>query len=153
MNGTLSGAYATPYGDGTNYMAVLPGGSEKIVYSQPRTRFGLYWGSVDDYNVLQFFSGDGANPLVTITGSDALLPLRANGDQASYASNGYVLITSLPQFDRVLVTSSSPSFEFDNVTVGAPEPSTWAMLGIGFVGLASQALRRGRKDRLAEAIA
>ena len=77
----------------------------------------------------------------------------ADGGQGSYASNGYVLITALPAFDIVLVMSSSNSFEFDNVAAGAPEPWTWAMLMIGFVGLGSAALRRGRKNRLAVELA
>lgn len=35
-----------------------------------------------------------------------------------------------------------------NVTaLGAPEPSTWAMFGIGFVGLAAVGLRRRRSER------
>ncbi len=35
-----------------------------------------------------------------------------------------------------------------NVTaLGAPEPSTWAMFGIGFLGLAAVGLKRRRGDR------
>ena len=90
--------------------------------------------------------------MATVTGSQTG-PLLADGGQGDYASNGYVLITSLPTFDKVVVMSSSNSFEFDNVAAGAPEPSTWAMLIIGFVGLGSAALRRGRKNRLAVALA
>src|SRR5271165_3313770 len=144
------GLYATPFGDTTNYMAVLGGQTETITYSSPETRFGLYWGSVDTYNALSFYNG--ANLVATVTGSQTG-PLLADGGQGDYASNGYVLITALPAFDKVLVLSSSNSFEFDNVAAGAPEPSTWAMLMIGFVGLGSAALHRGRKNRLAVALA
>lgn len=143
------GLYAEPYGDSTNYMAVLGGGIETIAYSGPRTGFGLYWGSVDSYNALQFY--DGSTLEATITGAN-VSPLLANGGQSGYTSNGYVLISGLPAFTSVVATSSSNSFEFDNV-VATPEPSTWAMLGIGFVGLASFATRRGRKDRLAPGLA
>ena len=146
------GLYATPYGDATNYMAVLGGRSERIAYSGLKDSFGLYWGSVDTYNSLEFY--DGATLEATVTGSQVTPYLSADGGQTSYASNGYVLITGLPSFDSVLVKSSANSFEFDNVAArGAPEPSTWAMLGIGFVGLASLACRRGRTDRLAPAFA
>ncbi len=144
------GLYAEPFGDSTNYLAVLGGGSETIAYSGPRTSFGLYWGSVDTYNTLQFYNGSTLE--ATVTGSDAYLPLLANGGQTSFASNGYVLISGLPAFTSVKVASSSNSFEFDNV-VATPEPSTWAMLGIGFLGLASFATRRSRKDRLAPGLA
>ena len=51
------GLYATPFGDSTNYMAVLGGGSETIAFSSLKDSFGLYWGSVDTYNVLTFFNG------------------------------------------------------------------------------------------------
>jgi PEP-CTERM motif len=141
--------YATPYGDASNYMAVLGGGSETIAYSAPRTRFGLYWGSVDTYNNLFFYSG--TSLVATVTGSDVAPPMQADGGQTSYASNAYVLISQLPSFDSVVVYSGGYSFEFDNVTV-APEPSTWAMLGIGFTGIVSLAVRRGRRDRLAAAL-
>jgi PEP-CTERM motif len=144
------GLYATPYGDTTNYMAVLGGGSEAIAYSSLKNSFGLYWGSVDTYNSLAFYNGD--TLVATITGADVDPPVNANGGQTDYASNGYVLITALPQFDRVVAASSSNSFEFDNVVAGGatqistavPEPSTWAMLLLGFAGLGYAASRRSK---------
>jgi PEP-CTERM motif len=152
------GLYATPYGDTTNYMAVLGGGSEQISYSSPKTSFGLYWGSVDNYNSLSFYNGD--TLVATVTGGDVDPPMSANGGQTDYASNGYVWITALPQFDRVIAASGSNSFEFDNVIGGVgvgfptastavPEPSTWAMLLVGFSGLGYAALRRKRVPILA----
>ncbi len=144
-----AGLYAQPYGDSTNYMAVLGGGSETIAYAGPRTSFGLFWGSVDAYNSLQFLNGSTVE--ATITGAD-VSGLMADGGQADWTSNRYVEIAGLPAFTSVKLASSSNSFEFDNV-VAAPEPSTWALLGIGFVGLASVATRPGRKDRLAAGLA
>jgi hypothetical protein len=138
------GLYATPFGDTTNYLAVLGGGSEQIAFSGLKTSLGLYWGSVDTYNSLTFYSG---NTLVaTITGVDVAPPMNANGGQTDYASNGYVLISALPQFDRVVAASSSNSFEFDNVVAGGvPEPSTWAMLLLGFAGLGYAGFRRSKR--------
>jgi PEP-CTERM motif len=149
------GLYATPLGDTTNYMAVLGGGSEKIDFSGLKNSFntfGLYWGSVDTYNVLEFFNGNSS--VATITGSAVQPPMLANGGQTDYASNGYVVIGALPFFDSVVVSSSANSFEFDNVLAGvgttqfsataAPEPSTWAMLLLGFAGLGYAGFRRSR---------
>jgi hypothetical protein len=140
------GLYATPYGDTTNYMAVLGGGSEQIDFTGLKTSFGLYWGSVDTYNSLTFY--DGSVAVATISGADVAPPLAANGGQTDYASNGYILISALPQFDRVVAASSSNSFEFDNVAAGGmsavPEPSTWAMLLLGFAGLGYAGLRRSK---------
>jgi hypothetical protein len=140
------GLYATPFGDSTNYLAVLGGGSEEIAFSALKSSFGLYWGSVDTYNSLTFYNGNTA--VATISGADVAPPMTANGGQTDYASNGYVLISALPQFDRVVAASSSNSFEFDNVVAGGasavPEPSTWAMLLLGFAGLGYASFRRSK---------
>jgi PEP-CTERM motif len=145
------GLYATPFGDTTNYMAVLGNGSEEIAFSGLKTAFGLYWGSVDTYNLLTFFNGNTA--VATISGIDVQPPMLANGGQTDYASNGYVVIGALPFFDSVVVSSSANSFEFDNVlagvgttqfTAGVPEPSTWAMLLVGFAGLGYAGFRRSK---------
>ena len=76
------GLYAAPFGDATNYMAVLGGGSEEIAYSGSKNSFGLYWGSVDTYNSLTFYSGD--NLVATITGADVDPPVSANGGHGLY---------------------------------------------------------------------
>ncbi len=102
---------------------------------------------------LAFYSGD--TLVATVTGADVDPPMTANGGQTDYASNGYVLISALPQFDRVVAASSSNSFEFDNVVAAAapgfptasaavPEPSTWAMLLLGFSGPGYAAFRRSK---------
>lgn len=145
-----AGLYATPYGDTTNYMAVLGGGTETIAYGSEKTTFGLYWGSVNSYNLLSFY--DGASLVATISGS-ATGPLIASGGQGDYSSNGYVLISGLPKFTSVTVTSGSNSFEFDNVVAGVPEPSTWMMMGLGFAGLGLVAFNNQSKKKIARAIA
>jgi hypothetical protein len=142
------GLYATPYGDATNYIAVLGGGSEQIGFAALESSFGLYWGSVDTYNSLAFYNGTVL--VATISGADVAPPMTANGGQTEYASNGYVLISALPQFDRVVADSSSNSFEFDNVVAGGasavPEPSTWAMMLLGFTGLGYGGFRRSKRS-------
>ena len=61
-----------------------------------------------------------------------IVPL-ANGFDTSFTDVG-------------LVTSNA----IINPTVGGvPEPSTWAMLGIGFAGLSLAGWKRSREDRLA----
>jgi hypothetical protein len=52
------------------------------------------------------------------------------------------------KYGSVVFTTGSSDFEFAAV----PEPSTWAMLGIGFAGLALAGYKRSRRDRLALAL-
>jgi hypothetical protein len=146
--GASLGLYATPYGDGTNYMAVVGGGTENISYTTLKNSFGLYWGSIDTYNSLTFYNG--GTEVLAVTGANLASPQSANGDQFDYASNAYVLLSELPLFDRVVAASTSNSFEFDNVVAGGgvtnfagsvPETSTWAMMLLGFAGLGYAAYR------------
>lgn len=154
--GASLGLYATPYGDGTNYMAVLGGGTENISYATLKNSFGLYWGSIDTYNSLTFYNGN--TEVWSITGANLSPPQSANGGQLDYASNAYVLLSQLPLFDRVVAASTSNSFEFDNVVAGdgatnlagsVPESSTWAMMLLGFAGFGYAAYRgRAQTARL-----
>ena len=53
-------------------------------------------------------------------------------------------------FRSVVFTTGSSDFEY--AVAAVPEPSTWAMLGVGFAGLAFGAYKRPRRDRLAPAL-
>lgn len=145
VSGSLSGKYAAPAGvggvpDASQYVTVpidtaipaintltaTPGGSYNYI--------GLWWGSVDDYNVLKFYSG--GNLVETITGAQAINPSDANGNQTAPSTNLYVNIYDLPFFDSFSMTSDRYAFEADNITVGVPEPATLLLLGSGLLGLA-----------------
>ena len=136
------GLYAEPAGDLTNYLAVIGGGNETISYPSLHNVFGLYWGSVDAYNHLQFF--DGSTLVATVSGPD-VVQLIDDGNQQLFSSNSYVIISGLPSFNAVLVTSDSNSFEFDNVAT-TPLPSTWTMLIAGFFGLGFFAYRGSNRS-------
>ena len=52
------GVYATPFGDTSNYLAVVPnpaGSPAQVDYTSTYTFLGLYWGSIDTYNSITFY--------------------------------------------------------------------------------------------------
>jgi hypothetical protein len=139
------GKYAEPYFDKTNYLAILGGSHETIKYHHDMDRFGLYWGSIDDYNSIKFY--DGKTLVAKITGAD-IIPVYLPGGlgaQQDFGANRYLEFTDLPWFNRVVLSSSSNSFEVDNISAGAPELSTWAMMLVGFAGIGFVAYRRTKK--------
>jgi hypothetical protein len=139
------GLYATPFSDETNYMAVLSGQSETVVYGKTYSELGLYWGSIDAYNVLTLFNG--ANSVVVP------VPPVADGGQFANDSNGYFVVSGFA-FDKVVFSSTQNSFEFDNVAVaGAPEPSTWAMMLLGFSGLGFAGYRKAKSGQRSPLVA
>jgi hypothetical protein len=143
--GGSEGLYATPYSDGTNYMAVLSGQSETVVYGKTYSELGLYWGSIDTYNVITLFNG--ANSVVVS------VPPVSDGDQFASDSNRYFVVSGF-DFNKVVFGSSQNSFEFDNVAVaGAPEPSTWAMMLLGFAGLGFAGYRKAKGGQTSPLVA
>jgi len=111
------------------------GGGVRIDY------LGFYWGSVDNYNDFEFFSGD--DSVAKITGPELLaLSNAASGDQTDPDSNRYVNIdfSFAESFDRVRVSTSGIAGEFDNIVIGlnnrqVPSPAGLAFLGLGLLGL------------------
>lgn len=139
--GTTDGISAAPFGDTTRYASV---GSNVTPQSATLSLggvnyLGFYWGSVDQYNTLQLYSG--STLLATYNGADILNP--ANGFQGSTGSTFVNFNTFGSQaITSAVFTSSQKAFEFDNITTGVPEPSTWAMMVLGFAGLGFLGYRR-----------
>jgi hypothetical protein len=149
--GTSAGISATPAGDTTNYMSILSGKSETLTFSGVQNKFGLYWGSIDSYNSIAFYLGGAATPFLTLFGNtlNAVPALGYNGDQSGALTNAYVTFTGL-SFDKIVLASSGNSFEFDNIShavAPVPEPTTWAMMLLGFAGIGL--LYRRRRSKLA----
>src|ERR1700722_5150905 len=147
--GSLAGQYAAPLGMGnTTYMAVFGGGTETATWTTPQTSLSLYWGSMDG-------NGGNNNTIMITAGSFTLTPATlatmfpgmgdVNGNQTDPFGNQLVRIPGLTPFTTASFSSTGNAFEFTLATV--PEPSTWAMMVIGFAGLGYAAFRRNSKGR------
>jgi PEP-CTERM motif len=148
VQGSLSGVYAAPYlsngngalfGDpnnGPDATTYISTGTGSVTLSLPGEEkyVGLLWGSVDTYNTLSLY--DGKTLVGTVTGTD--VTSSANGDQDALGTF-YVNINSTASFDRVVATSTSNAFEFDNVAFNpsaVPEPSSFILALVGIIGVA-----------------
>jgi hypothetical protein len=149
--GSVSDAYAEPYTDTTYYLTTgydgTPGTkTETVTFAQNEWRFGLFWGSMDAYNTLEFFNG--SNLVGSFTGNDVTVPPDgADGDQSSFSTDRYVNFYG--EYNKVIFQTTSPAFEVDNISTGVPETSTWVMMLAGFGGLGFAAFRRSRKTPIA----
>jgi len=157
VQGSLSGVYAAPYlsnnngslfGDpnnGPDATTYLSTGTGSVTLTLPGQEMyvGLLWGSVDNYNTLSLYNG--STLIGTVTGTD--VTSNANGDQGVLGTY-YVNINSTDSFNKIVATSTSNAFEFDNVAynpTAVPEPSSFVLALIGAMGAVTyrQVRRKG----------
>lgn len=153
-NGAGFGAGGTDQANGQNatiYLSVGTGGTIAMTLPGPQRYFGLLWGSIDNYNFLDFYLG--GTLLGTVTGSQAATAAGTlpNGNQAG-SGTAYVNVTSTADFDRVVARSNGFAFEFDNVAFNpsipggdpleVPAPAALGLFGLGLAGLLAARRRR-----------
>jgi hypothetical protein len=84
----------------------------------------------------------------TLTGTQLATMFGANDGGSQFNPNGnqLVTITGLAPFTEATFHSTANAFEF-TLEPAIPEPSTWAMMVLGFAGLGYAAFRRNSKAR------
>ena len=157
--GSTVNVSANPLGMTNPYMSVEGGGTEKVVFGTARTSISIYWGSIDAAepgtpsagNVNSFsITLDG----YTLTGLDLVSMYGAHGDgsHTDPLANQWVTISGLEPFTTAEFSSSRNAFEFSLASTAIPEPSTWAMMALGFAGLGYAAFRRNSKGQMAASL-
>lgn len=166
-NVSLSGVAAAPADDDT-YFAYTPelGGGTPASVTVPNTAFdaytpglyidymGLYFGSIDTYNSLEFYLLDGG--VITLTGTQILTDFYTDlegedytGDWEASASNVYVNLdfdlAGGEIFTGFALKTTGVALELDNIVTHVapvPEPSTFILLGAGLLGLVAVGRKR-----------
>jgi hypothetical protein len=142
-----------PYGasDTTHRWWNIEGG--QVTMNGSGDALTIVWGSPNDdnpaaTNTVSFYSG--ANGTGSLIGQVLASDLYSNFSNINNTQDpGFLVSFMTPEkFGSVVFTTGSSDFEFAAV----PEPSTWAMLGIGLAGLALSGYKRSRRDRLAPAL-
>lgn len=158
--GSVSGLSAAPYVDLTSlfdstYYYSVPEDKNVVPLSSTvdfggatYNYLGLFWGSIDEYNQIEFLNNGVVVPNGTWGGTDLPAPSVANGAWEGADSNLYVNFYNVPDFDAIRLTSfdgyggSSPyAFELDNLAVGVvPVPGALllGLIGLGAIRLNSR---------------
>jgi hypothetical protein len=144
--GSLGGVRAQPLGSTGKYGTVGPTDGSPATLDLSSfaniSSISLLWGSVDTYNTLELLNRTGG-VLASFVGAN--VTALANGNQTSPFTNPIVTLgisgADQTNIGGLRFKSTSNAFEFDNISISSvPEPTTWAMLLLGF-GIAGMSLR------------
>lgn len=145
VSGSLTGVYLAPTGDMSKYLSVGPTSGNNVVidFNIDVDYFGFYAGSLDSYNLIQFYSASGL--VLSLTGTDIE---KAVGRVADTYVNIFAADSS-EYFTQIRISSSSNAFETDNHAFRAaaggsfdpnpsevPEPTTFMMMAPAVAAIA-----------------
>lgn len=139
------GRFAT---SGTNYLDISTN-AFSVTFSTPVAAFGFYGTDIGDFNGQLTLTLTSASGTTTLT-----VPNTLNGNDGSLLFYG--IIDTANPFTSITFGNTAPGadlFGFDDITVGdvrqvtggVPEPTTWAMMIIGFGAIGGTMRRRSTK--------
>jgi len=140
----LSGA-AAPAQDTSKFLGVGTNANATINFGGLVDYFGLYWGSIDNYNFVDLYRQ--GTLLATITGSQAAVT--PNGNQTSPTTNRYIDIfanDASSAFDKVVLRSTGFAFEVDNNAYRRAVPVPGLAMGVLVAGVGLLARKRQAKN-------
>jgi hypothetical protein len=154
FTGSQSGLSATPSKDTTKYLTLSTGKQAIVSFGGVADYFGLYWGSIDTYNTVEFKKG--ASSLATFGGQQIadLVKSKYNLPNNQYASwtNQYTNVyvdffanTTAQQFDTVILHSSGIAFESDNHAYRGVKPVPVPGMALGVIAAAGALIAKRKK--------
>lgn len=156
LTDTLSGYGKKPGADTGNAGAVSSfnvtsskdtptGAIDPITVTGLNGNFSFYWGSIDSYNLVEFFLGDAlyfsfnGTDLASLLGTSSS-PNYDTDQYVTFSATGPARLTRISTFDSVKLSSANGvAFE---VAAAVPEPGTLALLTLGLVGVGVGSQRR-----------
>jgi hypothetical protein len=140
---------AAPPSDSTNYFSVLGSGTGTLTSTVGLKAISFFMGSPDDYNSIEFIGDNGYD--VTLSGIQLAGGVNYGGDQSKGLRMNYDFGND--RVHTVIFSSSQNSFEFDRIAAAVPEPTSWALMIIGFGAVGGLARTQRRRPSLAMAVA
>lgn len=124
-------------GDDTHYLTIPTGQSATLTSVLGLSSFSFYMGSPDTFNSIQFIGANGYD--VTLTGGQI-----TQGYTGQEWSWGQRINFSFGDdtVNQIVLRSAGNSFEVDNFAGAVPEPTTWALMIMGFGGVGAMVRRR-----------
>ena len=140
--------YRAPSNDTSPYLTAGPAAGTPVTVSlsAQANYFGFYAGSLDSFNLVEFFLN---GVLVdSFTGTD-INAVAFPGTSPNGTLSQYVNYYATSFFDQIVYSSTGNSFETDNHAIGVaspvPEPGSVALFGLGLVALFAGRRKFGRK--------